>query len=360
MRDEAMNVKKVCNACIACANPVSSISTTNSTRSRSRSSSNGSQASGGAPSQDTKLLQSLSERMDKLLLSVSSIDTRLGTMETSVLAVTGRVSTVENELQSLQKEVRDIKSDMQSNMEKTNSKLDDLQADRNGEKGTSSLCKKTEALESANTILTQQLHQVRSQLARLTNSTELIIGGLSLTDETDLKKAAFAVFNSIELSFNVDDIVSARALPAKPTSTPPVSADSVASNNATNSQSALFRSLVVTVRTAAIAKQLLRSRASKGKITSSSLTERLVAEAGLPRGTNNINVRELLPKDLFILKNHVYKESRNKKNNFVTFMRDGCIYVRKKDSDEPVLITSTKDLKDFLGTGDTTHRELVE
>ena len=42
------------------------------------------------------------------------------------------------------------------------------------------------------------------------------------------------------------------------------------------------------------------------------------------------NINEILPKELYNLKTLVYKKSKDKNNNFIAYMRDGCIFARMK------------------------------
>ena len=69
----------------------------------------------------------------------------------------------------------------------------------------------------------------------------------------------------------------------------------------------------------------------------------------LPSTPSAININEYMPKELYDIRRHVYTASKDKKNNFITFMREGCIYVRFKDEKASSPIYSSEHLKTFLG-----------
>ena len=91
--------------------------------------------------------------------------------------------------------------------------------------------------------------------------------------------------------------------------------------------------LIVTLNSATIAKNVRYAKIVWKKLTTSQLKPNLVTDAGLvlPQTPLTININEYLPKKQYKLKSLVYKKSMNKKHNFLTYMRDGLIYARRKN-----------------------------
>ena len=77
----------------------------------------------------------------------------------------------------------------------------------------------------------------------------------------------------------------------------------------------------------------------------------LVTSARLPVLSTpaTINVNAFFPRDLYLLRRMVLSKAKDKKNNFVTFMLDGCIHVRVKGERQSTPIYAAADLDNFLG-----------
>ena len=74
----------------------------------------------------------------------------------------------------------------------------------------------------------------------------------------------------------------------------------------------------------------------------------LISHAGLatPLPDSFVNINEFLPPSIFKLWNYV--RSKVKEKGFLSFIRGGEIYVKKKKDDVPVLITAAEELESFL------------
>ena len=77
----------------------------------------------------------------------------------------------------------------------------------------------------------------------------------------------------------------------------------------------------------------------------------LVTSVSLPVSSSpaTINVNVLFPRDLYLLRRLVLSKAKDKKNNFIIFMLDGCINVRVKGKEQSTPIYVAADLNDFLG-----------
>lgn len=364
-------ISKVCRACLTAANPLSAsgahLSPSDLTHRRSNSggsaSSTSSHGSGKPDQMSEDLLTVLTSikntltvqcnKIESIETNVSSINNRLGAIEQNVSAIGDRVKDVETQVVALQADMGDIRSDLDSHIEQTAKSLQELQSADNPESTAAN--PRVQALEEANSALSQEVQQLKMQHSRLAHASELVVGGLQISELTDLKKAVFSVLNVVDPTFNFEDIVSAR--PLSRISIVPASDEQSSSSNNNNVTPAPPSStpLIVTLRTASLAKQLLHDKITKGKIVTTQIPSELAEEAGLiiiPSDSQTININEFLPKNVFTLKRLAYKKSRDKrfKNKFTVFMRDGCIFVRRKNSDVSVPITSTSDLDNFLGT----------
>ena len=110
-------------------------------------------------------------------------------------------------------------------------------------------------------------------------------------------------------------------------------------------------SILVTLCNSKVAKRIIAAKIIKKKLTTDQLSAELVEAANvtLPSSPSAININEYMPKKLYDLRRQVYKASKVKKNNFIMFMREGCIYVRFKNEKTSSPIYSAEDFEAFLG-----------
>ena len=110
-------------------------------------------------------------------------------------------------------------------------------------------------------------------------------------------------------------------------------------------------SILVTLCNSKVAKRLIAAKIIKKKLTTDQLSAELVEAANLtlPSSPSAMNIDEYMSKELYDLRRQVYKASKVKKNNFITFMREECIYVRFKNEKTSSPIYSAVDLEAFLG-----------
>ena len=107
---------------------------------------------------------------------------------------------------------------------------------------------------------------------------------------------------------------------------------------------------MVTLCNSKVAKRLIAAKISMKKFTTAQLLpDRMQAtKMSLPSTPSAININEYMPKEVYDIRRHVYKTSKDKKNNFITFMHEGCIYVRFKNEKPSSPIYSSEDLETFL------------
>ena len=86
-----------------------------------------------------------------------------------------------------------------------------------------------------------------------------------------------------------------------------------------------------------------------GKLHSSQLSVDLLklAKMTTPLQPSLININEFLPSDLHRLRLQARTEA--KKKGFITYVRSGRLYIKKKREDQATIITSTEELNNFLG-----------
>ena len=107
---------------------------------------------------------------------------------------------------------------------------------------------------------------------------------------------------------------------------------------------------MVTLSNSKAAKRLIAAKIGMKKLTTAQLLPGLVqaAKLSLPPSSLAINMNEYMPKELYDVRRQVYKASKEKKNNFITFVREGCIYVRFKNQTTSSPIYSSENLEAIL------------
>ena len=87
------------------------------------------------------------------------------------------------------------------------------------------------------------------------------------------------------------------------------------------------------------------------KLHTSQISADLFAVAGLggPLQPSLININEYLPRNVHQHKMCDVAKGRDKQRGFQAFMRNGCIFVRRKKEDTPIPI-NTEDVNAFLDT----------
>ena len=86
-----------------------------------------------------------------------------------------------------------------------------------------------------------------------------------------------------------------------------------------------------------------------GKLHSSQLSVDLLklAQVTPPLQPSFININEFLPPELHRLRLQARTEA--KKKGFITYVRSGRIYIKKKREEQATIITSAEELNNFLG-----------
>jgi len=221
------------------------------------------------------------------------------------------------------------------------------------------LLDKVLSLEEKNAELSTRLTQVST--SRQT-TTEAVIGGLSVPNGASLKNLVLAVLKTVHTDIDTRDIISARMLISKAAvnaalnragSKGPANhsqeAPSTSTTPSVSPRQPRPPSIIVTLSSRALLLEVIKSKIQLGKLHTTAITP------NLPTGIEPtsispalININEFLPRKIFNLRRTVYQKAQLPNSGFVTFVRNGSIYVRRKKGDVPTIITSEQDLDRFL------------
>uniref|UniRef100_A0A6V7LRN2 PHD-type domain-containing protein n=1 Tax=Bracon brevicornis TaxID=1563983 RepID=A0A6V7LRN2_9HYME len=182
----------------------------------------------------------------------------------------------------------------------------------------------------------------RLSLERARQSAELTITGMKFDEEkTDIKRLALAVIRSVFPPMQPNFIVSARLMRRKSKPSSP------SSSSSTTTASQRSPMLAVTLLSPVLVKEVLQAKRKVGKLHTNALDPTVLMEAGLttPLMPTLININEMLPPEIHQLRNAAFIECRGR--NYISFVQDGSVYVKKKKEDTPTLITSVEQLNNF-------------
>ena len=206
-------------------------------------------------------------------------------------------------------------------------------------------------------------------------SNELVITGLPTTDTTSHTGAVYAVLKLLDDELLESDIRHVRKIRQKPSSEPlnytaPITADELQNVNAggsptmasqISSQSTRVDTrpwiapLIVTLSSHSLAMSLVNAKMKMGKLHSSQHSVDLLKQARvtIPLQPSFININEFLLPDLHRLRLQARTEA--KKKGFITYVRSGRLYIKKKREEQATIITSTEELNNFLGYSSHHH-----
>ena len=200
--------------------------------------------------------------------------------------------------------------------------------------------------------------------------------GLPITDSALPKGAVYAALKLLDDEFTERDILHVRKMrliprlePLNPTTstTDAESADaeeslngnaegnptrSPPSSSSSQSTSVDARSrttpLIVVVSSHTLAMSLTSAKTKMGKLHTSQLSAELLelAKVTTPLPPSFININELLPAALHRLRSLARIEA--KKKGFISYVRSGRIYIKKKKADQATVISSIEELNNFL------------
>lgn len=178
-------------------------------------------------------------------------------------------------------------------------------------------------------------------------SSDLIVSGLYVPEEADLKQLVLAVLHELNQSFQLGNIVSVRFLKSKLAGAA-AAVEGASLHPGGGEVSNRPVSLLVRVSSSELARSLVVAKIRHGKLHTASLNADLVVASGatLPLRESLININEFLPQDLYNLRCAVRDAARGK--GYTTFVNDGSVFIKKKKTDVPTCITSMADLKNFL------------
>ena len=162
------------------------------------------------------------------------------------------------------------------------------------------------------------------------HSSEIVVGGVPLSDSA--KSVALAVLKTIDRDISDADVQEARYMTA---TRGDISTAETESN---------LGSILVTISKSKVAKKLIAAKITQKKLNQLSPDLVDAANLTLPSSPSATNINEYMPKVLYDLRRQVYKASKVKKNNIITFMREGLIFKNEKTSSP---IYTSKDLEAF-------------
>lgn len=352
-----------------------------------------------------------SEQFALLMTRLDKLDT-LDTVKTSISSIDENLKTITGKMETLQTEVQDIRTittSLDTRLVSTENTLKTLQDNQRTLQANYAALQET--VNSANVlhdavnpsapgnqvqqqlkevqVLAKQVRKLATQQQSIAHSCDIVIGGLAPDCFDDLKLAAFAVISTLHSDATTDDILSVRPLRSTRTSnnnnnnnnrssepaasasastavandtvTPQVNnsantdtdagtntAEDVTKGN--NSPRTIKIPLLVTLSSSTLARAVISAKINRKKLHTTQLDSNLIVAAGIKSkiAPSLINVNEFLPREIYQLKLRVHSKAKDKQYNFVYFIRNGCIYARKKKEDTPVIISSDNDLQDFL------------
>lgn len=297
------------------------------------------------------------DKIEDLVSKVDVIDTTTKNTDQRVLSIEKRVERIEAHMTATDEKIADmevafenLKQDFATHKESTDAKLQ--------EKDTESQ-ERIEYLEATNKSLTCTVNQLKAQQNFLAHAAEIVLSGIPLQPEQNLNATVFTIFEALNFDCSTEDIASVRVLGKKlvPDAAAAASDSAISENTPSTSASSSSSAtslgmLVVTFKNATLAKDAMSAKIRKGKLTNAMIPDDKLQAAGMviPAGKSQtaININQFLTKDMYDLKRLVYKKSRVKGQKFITFMKEGCIYVRAKKDAVSVPIHSPEDLDAFL------------
>ena len=106
--------------------------------------------------------------------------------------------------------------------------------------------------------------------------------------------------------------------------------------------------LIVTLSSHSLTVSLVNAKIKMGKLHSSQLSVDLfqLAKVTTPLQPSFININEFLPPELHQLRLQARTEA--KKKGFITYVRRGRLYIKKKKEDQSTIISSIEELNIFL------------
>lgn len=306
-----------------------------------------------------ELSRNFNDRFDELKDQLGDVDLQ---------SIATRVADTETGLQDVRNELAELKNQLScSAMQGTGATVPDLGS-------------KLKQLEETNASLSSQLARVTTM--RVPSSPDLVIGGLVVPDGVDVKRLVAAVLQTVHPDLETRDVLATRFLIRRDAvssaaamaqesaaNTDTTSASSSNSNlnlkskhataktapaSTTASQTTSFAasrpaSIVVTLTSRPLLEAIIRDKIKLGKLHTTNINlsslpglDRTVLTEGL------LNINEFLPSKVFRLYGLVRRRAKLPDSGFVTYVRSGQIYVRRKGGTASTIITTGEDLDRFL------------
>ena len=335
-----------------------------------------------------KTVNSTNSHVTSIDSRVTSIDNRMAEIDKKLGDMADRLLVAENDIQEAKDDVAAVTTELATAKAETLRRFEVLEQQQDSLQqrlvqiedtsssvgpGSAADAERMQVLETANAKLANTVQKLEVEHALLAHASDIVIGGLPLSENCDYKLAAFAVIKTIVPDFTLSEIQAVRCFTAKKVDIPasaapitsqvsgssleddapdmhvPVAANQPSGASSKSTSKGSFSALIVTLNNATTAKNIRYAKIVWKKLTTSQLQPDLVADAGLvlPQTPSTININEYLPKEQYKLKSLVYKKSRDKRLNFVTYMRDGLIYARRKNETVSALINTPEDLNNF-------------
>ena len=158
-----------------------------------------------------------------------------------------------------------------------------------------------------------------------------------------MKGLVFAALKVLDPGFLERDIMH---LPS--TSPSDATADSQLSDSRTHTKTNSL-SIIVRLSSPDLMLNLINAKIKMGKLHSSQLSVELLelAKVTAPLPTSLMNINEWLPAELHQLRSLAWTQA--KKKGFISYVRSGRIYIKKKKEDQATVIASIEELNNLLG-----------
>lgn len=374
---------KACAICISQAVPIVPPTRDSSRSSRSSAASSGSTDDNAGTLK--AILEKLGELGTKLDTKTEDLNRRFDAVDEKIKAldllpaITKRVEVNEAEIEELKDQ-----------LSRLNERLDGLKQ-QVSQVGASSpvnpeIADQIRHLTETNAILGTRLTEMTTRQRSV--STDLVIGGLSVPSGANLRGLTVAILTTVCPELDPRDVISARLLVSRATVRTAVNNATATASNTTRStgkstgtrpkdrtkysgvsnttaSTALDSSgsstdhsnnynmrppsILVTLHSRQELIDVMKSKLKYGKLHTEALTPRLpegIEPEQLSPGLININ--EFLPSATYKLHSLVRRKAKEPGSGFVTFIRNGQIYVRRKKGEAAVLIVTAEDLDHFL------------
>lgn len=215
-----------------------------------------------------------------------------------------------------------------------------------------------------------------SSSKRNSTSTYLVIGGgLAIPTEANPRKLVAVVLGLVHRHFDISEIVCTRLLVSKAmvsaafqdadSSSPtigtvgpnPTNASELASTAPSTTALPRSPSVLVTLKTHPLLLAIVSDIVKMGKLHTSALASVQSDDVDFNQiKPNHININEFLPKDAYMMYRKVSRIACKPNSVFVSFIRSGNIYVRKKkDSSHSYSVSSLNESKSLSHTSLSTH-----